>query len=368
MTLPGGDVVKSENRYRFAYHRDLGALVDNYLGQTFLISRWASATNWIKHIARYSVESFVADADWRAQFFPIGGMMDSEHPAMAMLLDRHTGRTDGSFPTLVEVDQLSCIDVDGQSVTLVDGKFFFSAQGINFDRSDQTPVNGKLWIDESGFVAKATYDITAAYSKNFGAVRAASLTTVHREIRTTAPATSEALSLFSFEPRAQDVRRELSQLFAAPSSSDEDDGSASYLINRTAPLFTGEKLGGGLLSLAELRGQRVLLFFWATWCPNCSREMAAIEVLSKAALDNTVVVGVNVDSSVGPGVLESYYDDRGLSFTSILDHESAIASKYRTIAIPSVYVVDSLGLLRRVDFGVSRDLIERYAEILGDVP
>lgn len=43
-----------------------------------------------------------------------------------------------------------------------------------------------------------------------------------------------------------------------------------------APDFTLERLGGGQTSLADVRGQVVLLNFWATRCPPCRAEMPAI--------------------------------------------------------------------------------------------
>jgi thiol-disulfide isomerase/thioredoxin len=48
-------------------------------------------------------------------------------------------------------------------------------------------------------------------------------------------------------------------------------------VGQRAPDFQLSDLDGNIHRLSDLRGQRVLLNFWATWCPPCRAEMPAIQ-------------------------------------------------------------------------------------------
>ena len=365
----GGEVFRNVNEYKVIFHKDQGALIDNFLGQLFLVSKWKSVTNWFKGPARYSVSRFATDVNWRQQFVPIGAMISTEHAGMSMLLDRRTNLSDGAFPNARTIDRRSIVDYDGKPAVLLEGGFFFSTQGINWDGTDATPVPGKLWVDaSSGFLRKAEYDISAPYSKTFGAVSNAKLIITHDDINVTAPTVEDIDSLFSFTPRVTDVERNQAELFSVPAVNQFDDGFPNFLLYRPAPAFRGKALDGNNLSLADYRGERVLLFFWASWCPNSARAIGQIDELSKADIKRFNVIGVNVDSFVGRQALRSYYDKRGLSFTSILDKENLVTSMYRGIATPTIVIIDSSGIIRRMDLGETENLVDRYLSILGEIP
>ncbi|GJL94965.1 MAG: hypothetical protein DHS20C05_13700 [Hyphococcus sp.] len=365
-----GDIIQNKNVYRFVYHDRKGALIDNYLGQMFMISDWKTVTNWYKAPARYSVIPLDVNADWREQFFPVGGMMDSEHPGIAMLLDRQTGQSAGTFPMLQKISNVTNIKYENNPAVLLEGEFIFSSQGINFEKSDTSIASGKLWIDVStGLLRKAEYEITELYSNSFGNARKASLTVMHDEVVTVPPGDQVLSDLFTFFPRESDVKRgNLAEMFTAPSKSEDDDGSPNFLLNRPAPLFTAKTIDGESFSLSDYRGKRILLFFWATWCPNSARAVPQIDQLAGLHINDFDVIGVNVDSFVGRQVLQSYYKLRGLSFRSIVDENNAITAQYRGIFIPSAFLIDSYGIVRNIDLGETEDLVVRYTTILEDTP
>jgi len=52
---------------------------------------------------------------------------------------------------------------------------------------------------------------------------------------------------------------------------------ASPRVGFAAPDFTLELLGGGQVTLSELRGKAVVVNLWASWCPPCRAEMPALQ-------------------------------------------------------------------------------------------
>jgi thiol-disulfide isomerase/thioredoxin len=60
-----------------------------------------------------------------------------------------------------------------------------------------------------------------------------------------------------------------------------------------APL--GQTLDGKAVSLADFAGKPVVVFFWASWCPHCRRELPDMERLQLAAGERIRVVAVNVE-------------------------------------------------------------------------
>src|SRR6516165_3897763 len=85
---------------------------------------------------------------------------------------------------------------------------------------------------------------------------------------------------------------------------------ASPLVGRTAPNFTLPQLDGPPVTLAKLRGQVVVLNFWASWCTECQVEQAALDQTWQQFQDSGVVVlGVDFQDTIDaehyhPGVLE----------------------------------------------------------------
>ncbi len=69
--------------------------------------------------------------------------------------------------------------------------------------------------------------------------------------------------------------------------------------NLPAPDFAIETLEGDSVRLSELRGQVVLVNFWATWCPPCRLEMPGFQDVWEDYRDRGVtIVGLSVDRGV----------------------------------------------------------------------
>jgi thiol-disulfide isomerase/thioredoxin len=120
-------------------------------------------------------------------------------------------------------------------------------------------------------------------------------------------------------------------------------------VDFPAPGFTGLDISGKEISLASLKGQIVLLDFWASWCAPCLEELPTMKgIADEYAKDGVVVIGIDLDRSE-----ESFtqavanYD---LSYRQIYDGpDGPISDLYRISGIPMLYLIDQEGIIRGKD-------------------
>ena len=74
-----------------------------------------------------------------------------------------------------------------------------------------------------------------------------------------------------------------------------------------------------MLQLSDLRGQPVILNFWASWCPPCRAEMPAIQAVHQAYQnDGLMVLGVNAANQDNLTEAHEFITDLELSFPNLL--------------------------------------------------
>ncbi|MDH3521298.1 MAG: TlpA family protein disulfide reductase [Myxococcales bacterium] len=111
----------------------------------------------------------------------------------------------------------------------------------------------------------------------------------------------------------------------------------------SAPDFALERLGGGAsVSLSELRGQVVLINFWATWCKPCEDEMPAMERLYQTLRgEGFELLAISVDEQ--PEIVAQFRDRLSLSFPILLDEDRSVSQEYQTYRFPESFLVDRDG-------------------------
>ena len=138
-------------------------------------------------------------------------------------------------------------------------------------------------------------------------------------------------------------------------------------VDSKAPDFQAGTLGGdSTKSLADYRGQVVLLNVWATWCAPCRVEMPSIEHLyQEYGPQGLKVVAISIDEA-GPEVVREYVREKGLSFEVLLDPSRSIQRIYQTTGVPESFVLNRRGIIVKKVIGaaewdsdVNRQLIRR---------
>lgn len=106
--------------------------------------------------------------------------------------------------------------------------------------------------------------------------------------------------------------------------------------------FKLKDLNGKDISLSDLKGKKIFLNFWASWCPPCEAEMPDIEKLYQETKgSDLVIIAVNLGEE--PKTVKSFIDSNKYNFKVLLDEDQSVAIKYNITAIPTSYFVDKEG-------------------------
>lgn len=121
-------------------------------------------------------------------------------------------------------------------------------------------------------------------------------------------------------------------------------------VGNQAPDFELETLTGENVKLSDFRGKRVMINFWATWCPPCRAEMPDME---KFYHDKDVVVlAVNLtDTESSIDGIEDFTEEYNLTFPILMDTNLDVATLYGIQPLPTSYLVDSNGIVSNMAFG-----------------
>jgi peroxiredoxin len=136
----------------------------------------------------------------------------------------------------------------------------------------------------------------------------------------------------------------------AEATSAHRDRAPSPQTGFAAPDFTLESIDGQTVRLSDLRGQAVLINFWATWCPPCRAEMPAIQQAYDRYRDQGfTVLAVNLQES--DAQVRAFADQFSLTFPILMDRSGSVSAQYRVRALPSTFFVDRAGVIRNVTVG-----------------
>lgn len=177
------------------------------------------------------------------------------------------------------------------------------------------------------------------------------------------------LVLFSFgcNTAAPDPVTPDSPPAAAP---DNTDSAAAPLPGNPAPDFTLKTINGQQVTLSDLRGQKVFLNFWASWCAPCKNEMPALQTLSREYEDKVKVYGVNMLSDDNIESAERFMLENALTFPSLLDETGAVKKAYRIVGLPVSITIDEQGRIVDVHKGELKqtDMKNLFSHLLSSQP
>lgn len=126
----------------------------------------------------------------------------------------------------------------------------------------------------------------------------------------------------------------------------ESENEVGLDVGDVAPDFELELLNKEVrVKLSDFRGQRVMVNFWATWCPPCRAEMPDMEKFHQDR--DVAILAVNMtDTEMNDEQVENFANTYELTFPILLDEEAEMADLYNIQPLPTTYMIDSNGVIQ----------------------
>ena len=112
---------------------------------------------------------------------------------------------------------------------------------------------------------------------------------------------------------------------------------AGRLGDRLGP-SVHSRLADGRVSLQELRGQRVVINFWASWCRPCREEAPLLERTWRVArAEGVLFVGLDMQDLTGDA--RAFLREFRIDYPSVRDPSDGVARRYGVTGVPETYFI-----------------------------
>ena len=137
--------------------------------------------------------------------------------------------------------------------------------------------------------------------------------------------------------------------------------AATLQTGAPAPTFQLNSMGGKPVALADLKGQIVLLNFWASWCGPCRQEMPILEQLNRQyRAKGVTLVGVNVEPDSAAAV--NWLKATPVTFPILFDTDSKVSKLYEVQGMPNTVILDRKGVVRYIHRGYNAGAENEYLD------
>jgi peroxiredoxin len=142
----------------------------------------------------------------------------------------------------------------------------------------------------------------------------------------------------------------------------------SFNVNDSAKDFVVQMINGEKIKLSELKGQVVLLNFWATWCGSCLAEFHVFPSKIVEPFKNSTFVLLPVSSGE---TMEKVKDKMaqlkkdGVDFNVGIDPDRSILHLYsKNAGVPRNFLIDKKGIIRYISIGYNEEKLNNISSMI----
>jgi peroxiredoxin len=116
-------------------------------------------------------------------------------------------------------------------------------------------------------------------------------------------------------------------------------------VGKQAPDFVLADISGLKTRLSDLKGEVVLVNFWATWCPPCREEIPSMAALNRLMAGKPFrMLAISIDQG-GKGAVKAFFKESGLTIPVLLDSDGSVGKLYGITGVPETFVIDRKGVI-----------------------
>ena len=138
----------------------------------------------------------------------------------------------------------------------------------------------------------------------------------------------------------------------------------SVEVGEPVPDFAVQTFDGGNFSRSSLAGRPMMLVFWNTWCPECKDELPKINRLAqRSGPKGLAILAINTGLNDTESKARAYWKKYGYVIPIGFDHSFEIGQAFRLVGVPTVFLVDTKGIVRYKNPLLPEDIEERIQKL-----
>lgn len=135
-------------------------------------------------------------------------------------------------------------------------------------------------------------------------------------------------------------------------------------LGEKAPNFTLQTMGGEEVSLSDFKGKKVMINFWATWCPPCRAETPHLVNYynENAEKENFEILSVNAMSTESSSdKVSEFIEQYKMKFPVVVDPRGELVKKYEVLNFPTSFFINTEGVIQEKRYVIDE---KQLAEIV----
>lgn len=152
------------------------------------------------------------------------------------------------------------------------------------------------------------------------------------------------------------------QATAAQVADEANSRAQANTVTPTLPAFKVTAMDGSTVNLADLKGKKVFVNLWATWCPPCREEIPSIEKLqSKVDKQKVAFVMLSLDENIN---LPKRFAAAHQMKLPVFYPAEGLPAIFKTDGIPATFIFNERGELIKANNGAEDYDTEAYVALL----